>query len=844
MQDYQRRRRYKKRKKKNNQSSYYGEYRNYNATKKSNVGNIIGVFVALIILVAIIVGGIYTYRNLKPQEETVILTELGEATLPQVAFLEEGYEVNTLLGYTTQMDILTTRDAIAPLTPQGKLQLVLKPYENEIAEVSYCIMAIDGEMVLKEDTITEWEEDAITLDLSNVLPDADESLLEIELTLADGTNVYYYTRLITYGNCNLSNNLEFVSMFHNAIMQGTTDISEYLTSSTSTSNATLQYVTQASSEDDVTWGNLSPTIVGDVSWTITECSSLYISVLLEYQVEVLSEETGNTEKYNVEEFFRVGYSSSEMAVQLKQYTRSMNQIFDVDQVVLSEDGIDLGITADTIEYKMNEEETVIAFVQERGLYTYNGSEIIELFTLEGVDSTDVRYRNNEYDINILSIDENGSISFVVYGYMNRGMNEGEVGTGVYYYNADTNVLEEIAFVAINSCFQLGKEVMSQGMYYSSEQNVLYLIAQNAFYKVDLTANEQEKLAENMEEDSYVISDDGKIIAYLLDDECVILEFETGISYNVNVDGNDQMMLLGYLEHDLIYGVYNTDDILADETGKEIMPLYEVNICSQEGEHLKTYVAEGQFIRDISILGNMITMNLVQEDNGIYVYNGQDVMTNNVVENTENVEIISYSTDIKQVQKLLSFTLTTEIEEEQQDELLVVYPQMALSEDAIYISYELDLSTSEMYYAYVGGKLELQSTMASDAIQYASVNIGAVVNENMEYVWRSGSRDLTFTVSKYSDYKTRMANGESAIEIVSESANQNIVFYTGCTIEQMCYIINQEQVIAAKLNDGSWILLVGYTGNTMYYLNENGVRESAYMSTLDTKIVELVGDGLF
>ena len=36
------------------------------------------------------------------------------------------------------------------------------------------------------------------------------------------------------------------------------------------------------------------------------------------------------------------------------------------------------------------------------------------------------------DIKIARVDEAGSIDFVVYGYMNRGDHEGEVGTAVYH----------------------------------------------------------------------------------------------------------------------------------------------------------------------------------------------------------------------------------------------------------------------------------------------------------------------------------------------------------------------------------------------------------------------------
>lgn len=829
-------------------------------TKKKPRINIPIILIALLLVVGIVVGGFYAYSEWVLEDEVEInMMELGSPTLPQIAFLEEGYEVNTLVGYTKQMDILTMRDTISPLTPQGNLDLVLKPYENEIAQVSYQVLSSDGTKILKEEAITEWDEEQITLKLSNVIPDVEESLLEIVLTLSDGSQVYYYSRIITYGTSNLSDNLSFVEAFHESILaqsgeseqEETSDVAtsqsielaSYLTSSEDTANGSLQYVTMASSESDVTWGTMSPVVVGEVNWSITECSSLFVSVLLEYQVESVNAETGATERYYVEEFIRVGYSSSTASVQLKQYRRTIDQVFDTEQVDLSTQEIDLGITGDETKYKINNEETAMAFVQERTLYLYVGStnELVQVFTLEE-ESEDSRYLNDEYDIDILSIDDNGNVSFVAYGYMNRGTNEGEVGTGIYYYDVTTQILEAKAFVSSTTSFAVGEHDMSHGMYYSSGQNTIYMIAQGAFYEVSLVENTQTKLAEDVTDDSYVMSEDGELIAYLDGTDCIILEFETGESSTVAAEGDDQIMPLGFLEHDLIYGLYSAEDTLMDETESEITPMSQIVICDDSGEVLKTYENDSQYIKDISIIDNMITMTLVEKEEGVYVYVGQDVITNNQVTVTENGSIITYNTEQKQEQKKLSFSLNLDAEMDP-DDMKVTVAQLAYSEDTIHISYESS-EVEEMYYAYAYGGLQVQSITASDAIKYASENIGAVVNEDMTYVWRSGSRDLTFTVSNYSSYVSRMSGGESAIEIVAESANQNVVFYTGCTTEQMCYIINQEQVIAAKLENGSWVLLVGYTGSTMYYLNENGAKVSVGMETLDSQVIELVGDGRF
>ena len=49
---------------------------------------------------------------------------------------------------------------------------------------------------------------------------------------------------------------------------------------------------------------------------------------------------------------------------------------------------------------------------------------------------------SQHDIDLVRVSKNGDIDFVLYGYMNRGEHEGCVGTAVYHYSSEQNVIEE------------------------------------------------------------------------------------------------------------------------------------------------------------------------------------------------------------------------------------------------------------------------------------------------------------------------------------------------------------------------------------------------------------------
>jgi hypothetical protein len=50
------------------------------------------------------------------------------------------------------------------------------------------------------------------------------------------------------------------------------------------------------------------------------------------------------------------------------------------------------------------------------------------------------------EIQLLEADGNGNVTFAVYGYMNRGEHEGQVGVAVYYYNVEQSSVEEKVFI--------------------------------------------------------------------------------------------------------------------------------------------------------------------------------------------------------------------------------------------------------------------------------------------------------------------------------------------------------------------------------------------------------------
>lgn len=103
---------------------------------------------------------------------------------------------------------------------------------------------------------------------------------------------------------------------------------------------------------------------------------------------------------------------------------------------------------------------------------------------------------DQHDIKIARVDEAGSIDFVVYGYMNRGDHEGEVGTAVYHYDGLVHTIEEEIFIPSDVSYEILKAQMGQLMYVN-EKGTFYLIMDQKLYSIDTDKRTPEVLVKDL-----------------------------------------------------------------------------------------------------------------------------------------------------------------------------------------------------------------------------------------------------------------------------------------------------------------------------------------------------------
>lgn len=778
-------------------------------------GILAGVF-----LIAIIVSSLLTNRG------TADLTvDLSQPTLPRISFTVQGKNVNALAGHVDEMDITAMRDTITPMEENGTLQMTVDADGNEIQEIHYEVYSLDGADIYKKGEVKDLSDTTIQLDLNGALAeDVSEAVPKVILKV-DKKDVYFYTRIERPDDLAVGECLNFAEDIHTKTFdkKNASELGEYLEPNEEGDNTTFQTVTIHSSSSQMTWGNLAPEISSDVEWSIKESNSVYTSLLAKYQVTCVGDDE-EVETYNIKEFFRVRYSGDELY--LLDYNRSMNQVFNGNKKVLNENGILLGITSSNVPYETNKNGTIVSFVQERDLWTYNqaADELSLVFSFANKEGHDVRSRYDQHEVRIISVEDNGSTAFAVYGYMNRGEHEGEVGVDVYYFDIDKNAVEEKAFIPSNKSFAIAEDELGKMVYYSHERQMLFVLAGGKLYQVDLEKNKQEVLAENLQEGQYTASDDGHLLAYQTNGslekatEIRVLNLKSGKETTVEAKDGETIRPLGFVASDFVYGRQRPADKGRTVAGEELLPMYELEIRDSKNKVVKTYSVEETYISDIFIEENLVTLNRVTKSGDTYTGTNQDYISNNEVRKESNITLESYSTDLKQ--KQMRLTYADGIEDQSPK---ILRPKQVMLEKAVTIAFDGKVK-SDKYYVYGMGDLIEIYDKAAYAIQKAEQVSGVVISSEQSYIWEKGNRDLVY----YTDAQAfKRADDQSSFEACEEQMKQynaKRVNLTGCTLSQVLYVINKGLPVIAMTDSSHAILLTGYSTTDVTYIDPDSGEE--------------------
>jgi len=794
----------------------------------------IAVCVVVFLASALIIGSIMN------QGHNNMTMEMAPATLPMITMESGGVACNELHGNTVEMDVAYQKDCITLLGEGRQANFTVDTFGREITGISTEVRSIDGSRLIENSEVTGWKANGKSFSVSLTLKDLIDTNTQYSLTLIlelEGEQkVYYYTTILWNDDVHISEILEFATDFHGKLYdkEVAKELTKYLEpNSKLTDNGTFHKVNIHSSFQQITWGSLEPVQEDAASIRLTQISGNVASLLMDFVVS--TGEGKNKIYYNVEEYYRVRYTSERMY--LLDYERTMTQIPDTTRMYAN-DKILLGITDENVDMMESADGNTVVFSDMGQLLSYNAATngLTVIFSFYDKDNADRRTLYDNHGIKILDVDEGGNVKFAVYGYMNRGRHEGETGIQIISYDNSLNTIEEEVYIPYSKSYAVLKDEMEQLLYRNRQQHV-YFFLENGVYDVDLENRSAEQLVSIRQDDSLQVSENHEIIVWQEGDDINhsnqlnVRNLNTGEQTVIRAEDGEAIRPLGFMGEDIIYGVARESDIRTENSGQIFYPMYKVCISNSSGDNLKEYGQDGIYIVDCAIEGNQITLSRIQRsENGSYQEILDDQIMNNVEEEPGQNKVVTADIDIyeRYVQIQTKTTIDTKT-------IKVLNPKEVVFEGGRELTLDA-VSEVSRYYVYNAYGVQGIYSAPGKAVKEAYDSSGVVTNDRGITVWLKGnrvSRNQIMAIKEESvtDQKNSLtvcldnilrhagitrnteydlAQGKTAIQILEENmTGVQVLDLSGCSLDAVLYYVNQDIPVLAILEDGEAVLVTGF-----------------------------------
>ncbi len=803
----------------------------------------------------IFIGALIFFSVFFNQGTTDMTIEMAEPSLP-VAYIDiDGMRVNEMHGYLERMDCSTVRDCVTPMEEDRSVAFIIDKYGLGITDISIEVRSVDGERLIENTPIIHFDDykDNIkaSIQLKDLIDENKEYNLILVLSLADGRTVYYYTRILLNPDNQSASKLEFVYDFNRKTFSKDfiKELATYMEPDSDADNSNLGDVDIHNSMNQLTWGNMpSPRVLRTPRATIREIGDTMASIELKY---LLSSGQGKDERnYNVTEFYRI--RKTDQRFYLLSFNRQVDEIYVMDKSSCDADKIILGIQGTDGELLESEDGEIVVFENEGRLYSYNtvDNKLIRLFAFFDSAQDDERNRFRSSNVKILDVEENGNVSFIVYGYMNRGIHEGRVGVEVYYYDSLVNTVEEQAFIPYYKSSQILRCDMEKLSFLNAGGD-LFLFMDGVIYKATLGMMDKSVITGNVNEDTFFASDTQKTIVWQEPDESSgdmyshlkVMNLVNGDMSLVDGKSGEYVRPIGFMNDDLIYGVCHQEDLIYNRLGDVIFPMNKVVIRSENGDILKEYHEDGVYVTNGIIESNQITLKRasISEETGALSEMEDDHITSNA-EIREGKNIYVYSMD-EEYGKECSLKVKSEIDTRS---LKLLTPKEVLYEGGR----NIELAGNELkdrFFVYGDGEVVGIYDKPAKAVESAYSVRGTVMDVYGNEIYRRGETAAKNQIMAIGEAKTTeskdsltvcldtmlshqgvsrnteymLERGESAYQILSDNLSDVYVLnLTGCSMDMMLYYVNQDIPVLAYLDDETSMLIIGFNEQNIVVMDPN------------------------
>ncbi len=806
------------------------------------------VYKAIILLTIFIAALFFMSKNIKEEEITLEKTvKMADATFPLMNVKVEGYTLNRLYGYSSNIDANVIREAVTPVKQNKEINIEFLENETVIKKIKYEVRTLKENELLDSGTISALDVidggKSAKIKLEATLDTSTEYAMKITATTDESRKINFYTRIKYYETDDfLNEKLDFVNSFHKKSLdkEKAKDLTRYLETDGSADNSNYAKVNIHSNFNMLSWGNLEPEVLTEAVPSIKEFNVETASVQLQYFVKIKND--SGTEIYNVKEFYRIRYTADR--IYLLNYERTMESLFDIGLTSLAKSEFKIGVTNEQdMQIVTSAENGKVSFVRSGELWYYNIPEnnAIRVFSFRKEKEDYIRDDYDQHDIQILSMDDGGNMDFVVYGYMNRGDYEGKVALVLYHYSSDTNRIKELVYIPLETTYQMLKEDISD-FSYVSQKGIFYFTINDCVYSYNISAKKLKPIVSSVDNNNFSVIKKSNGIAWVGEDDASklhIMNLETGAQKEILAPKDEIVRIFGSIESSIIFGYVKQSDIKETTEGKIYMPAYSIEISDVEGNIEKTYQQKNAYIVDSEMNGNVVKLYRVKKENGGYKSISDDSILTQGESQSPIIGLETRVTDQMLTEKYLSLPVGFAMEKKPKT---ITTLNAILSEDTT-LHLRGEESNVGKYYVYAAGGIENAFSNAADAIILADERMGAVVNKDNCLVFERSGKFNRKTIGQLKETRTgggvdsvgaclymvlqhnqvsanakKLSNDlQSIYEVLSKSLDSPINL-TGCNLDEVLYMVSNGNLVIAMKNDSSAVIITGYDEFNVTYFD--------------------------
>jgi hypothetical protein len=766
---------------------------------------------------------------------------MAEATLPVAYVEQDGQLYNEMHGYVTEMDGSYMKDSIIGLSQEHQIELAVEKYNAKIESVSYEVRSLDMTRLVESGQGLEGEDDGTyvryTLTLKDLLEQGEQYLLILKVETGDWEEVSYYSLISYLGENHVQDCVDFAEEFHRMTVEKETGHTylQYLEPNGTMDGKSLGYVNIHSRSGPITWGDMQIQQITEPKIHFTEFDQDVTSLVMVYQVQ----NTETKETYQVSESFRIRYTGSRMY--LLAYERTADRIFTVGSQILEDGAIAFGIQSEEPNYLKNDEENVVAFVQQGQLWSYDFSQNRLSLVYGFEDGEDARGFYQAHDFRLLDVEDSGSMDFLVYGYMNRGRYEGMSGVLLCHYDALMSTVEEQFFLPSDRPYETLKEEIGS-LAVENDDGSAWISYRGMILQIDLSDCSVEVLAEGVLEERLKVSDSGEQAAWTDENAKTIwlLDAKTGLVQKISAGDGEVLRALGFMEEDFIYGAALEEDIHTDAAGQQTIPMQRVVIRDSEGKEVRefNYLSKGKYVIGVTIVENRIDLDCVSKaDDGSYAEALPEPITYTSEVTAETLKLTVVNDEIRRNEYSMTYGGTLKSGSMKRPRVKLVLFEKSRT-------IELESSGQERYLSYSFDGQAIGFDTLSEAVNDAYDRMGTVWKDGSRCFWERGGRQtrrqlfeiedleqpaegessLAYCLSQllrqkqlYTDVQADLDAGMAVWEILDQKLGADNCLLPGCSLSTALYYVSNGMPVVALTETGEAVLIVGYdTQNIIYY----------------------------